>query len=180
MKPPNPEPDCSEAREAIHASLDADLMDAVQRRDLEAHLARCAPCREHAAELRRVQDALRSLPELELPEEALERVWQRTTRSSRLPFRPRLRDLVASAAAVLLVAVVGLWLYEGSAPPGPTDAELERAAREARLVLGVASRALQRSEEVAIRDVLAEEVSPALRRAPIRWPEPSAGERRGS
>lgn len=180
MNPTDHEGGCDEAREAIHASLDADVMDAAQKQELEAHLARCARCRELADELRVVQQGLRSLPELKLPDEVLEKVWDRTTRSRRASLRPRRRDLVAVAAAVLLVAVLGLWLRDGSAPTGPTDAELERAAMQARLVLGVASRALQRTEETAVREVLAEEISPALRRVPIQWPERDARERRGS
>ena len=180
MRPSNGNLPCSEAREAVHVSLDAELMDAALKRRLEAHLAGCTECRAFVAEMRVVQEGLRSLPELQLPDEALEEVWNRTTRARRVRGFPRRWNLAAAAAAVLVVVLAGLWLRNGSAPPGPTDAELERAAAQARLVLGLTSRALQRSERAVLHDVLTDEVSPALRRVPIQWPARRAGERRGS
>ena len=75
--------DCAAAREAVHVSLDAELMDAGLRQPLETHLAECAACREFASEMRMIQGGLRGLPELKLPDEVLERVWDRTTRASR-------------------------------------------------------------------------------------------------
>jgi prophage antirepressor-like protein len=74
----------------------------------------------------------------------------------------------------------GLWLRQESAPAGPSEAEMHQAAREARMVLHLTSRALRKTEAAAFRDVLTDEVSQALRRTPIRWPERSAAERRGS
>ncbi len=73
--------DCAAAREAVHVSLDAELMDAGLRQRLEAHLEGCAACREFASEMRAIQGGLRSLPELKLPDDVLERVWDRTTRA---------------------------------------------------------------------------------------------------
>lgn len=170
---------CTEAREAIHVSLDADLMDAGLKRRLEVHIASCTSCREFAAELGAIQEGLRSLPELPMPDDALEQVWDRTTRSRRASARAWRRNLTA-AAAVIVIALAGLWLRNGSAPPGPTDAELEQAARDARMVLQLTSRALRRTEQAAVGDVLTDEVSQALRRVPIQWPERSAAQRRGS
>jgi hypothetical protein len=170
---------CAEAREAIHLSIDADLMDAGLKRSLETHVSSCADCREFAAEMRAIQGGLRALPELRMPDEALERVWDRTTRSRHASARTWRRNL-AAAAAVIVIALAGLWLRNGSAPPGPTDAELEQAARDARMVLQLTSRALRRTERAAVRDVLTDEVSQALRRVPIQWPDRSAAQRRGS
>ncbi len=170
--------DCASVREAIHAKLDAAPLDTALRERLEAHLAGCSDCRELAQELRRVQQGLRSLPELQLPDDALEQVWSRTTGATRRPaMRPGFR---LAAAAVLVVALGGLWLLREQAPPQPTEAELHQAAAEARLVLQLSSRALRRTEQAAFRDVLTEEISGALRRAPIQWPERSVAERRGS
>jgi anti-sigma factor RsiW len=167
---------CNEAREAIHVSLDADLMDAGLQQRLEAHLAGCARCRELASELRAVQGGLRSLPELKLPDEVLQRVWQRTSRSR----RTRPWYLAAAAAAVVLTVLGGLWLRNGSESTGPTEAELRRAAREARMVLRLTGQALRRTERVAFDDVLTDEVSRALRRMPIQWGERGGAERSGS
>jgi RNA polymerase sigma-70 factor (ECF subfamily) len=167
---------CDAAREWIHQSLDAELMDAATKQRLDDHLSGCAACRERADELRAVQEGLRSLPELKLPDDALEEVWRRTTRSR----RTRPWYLAAAAAAITVLVLGGLWLRNGPQPTGPTDAELEQAAREARLVLQFASRALHRTEQAAFRDILTDEVSTALQRVPIQWPERSAEQRRGS
>lgn len=164
---------CREAHEAIQLALDADMMEAGTRQELDAHLSDCAACREHEAEMRTIQRALRSLPSPELPDAALEQVWDRTTRAKR-PSRtwgPGWRKL-AVAAAVTAVAVVGVLKWDGNVPGEPTETELRRAAHEARAVLGLTSQALRRTEQAAFRDVLVNEVSPALRRVPIDWPEP--------
>ncbi len=163
---------CAEARRAIQVALDADLMEAGERQHMEAHLAECADCREHDSEMRAIQHALRSLSPLELPDQALQEVWARTTRARQRTWGPSWRNLAAVAAAALIVAVVGFMQWDGQVSGVPTDEELRRAASDARVVLGLTSRALRRTEQVAFRDVLADEVSGALRRVPIEWPEP--------
>ena len=171
--------DCGAAREAIHAMLDVDLVDAGPRRSLEAHLFGCSECRELAADLRAVQHGLQRLPEAKLPDEVLEEVWLRTVRAGRRPWaRPRF--FAAAAAAALVLALGGLWLRDELAPGRPSDQELERAAREARIVLRLTSEALHKTEHAAFGDVLAGEVSDALRSVPIRWPEREDAQRRGS
>ena len=165
---------CPEAREAIQVALDADLMEAGERQQLEAHLAECAGCREHEAEMRTIQLALRSLSSSELPDATLREVWDRTTLADETPvprsWGPGWRNL--AAAAVLIVAIGGILQWGGRVPGEPTDEELRRAADEARVVLGLTSQALRKTEQAAFRDVLADEVSSALRRVPIEWPEP--------
>jgi hypothetical protein len=179
MKESNGKLGCTEAREAIHVSLDTDLMDAGLKRHLEVHVSSCTSCRAFASEMRAIQNGLRNLGELRMPDDALEDVWDRTTRLQRAPARAWRRNL-AAAAAVVVIVLAGLWLRNGSAPTGPTDAELEQAAQEARMVLELTSRALRRTEQAAVRDVLTDEVSQALRRVPIQWPARSAAQRRGS
>ncbi len=169
---------CPEAREAIQVALDADMMEAGQRQRLEAHLAKCAGCREHESQMRTIQHALRSLSSPGLSDAALREVWDRTTRADETPAQrswgPGWRNLAAIAAGVLFVAVIGILQWDGRVPGEPTDEELRRAAAEARVVLGLTSRALRKTEQAAFRDVLADEVSGALQRVPIEWPEPGS------
>ena len=167
--------DCAAAQEAIQASLDAELMEAGERQLLDAHLEECAACRDRLAELQAIQRALRGLPSSKLPQAALEEVWEQTTRAPASPQKswgPGWRNVAAVAAAVMIVAVVGIVQWDGNAPGGPTDAELRRAAEEARVVLGLTSRAIRKTEQAAFRNVLAGEVSGSLRRVPIDWPDP--------
>jgi len=172
--------DCAEAREAVHATLDAELVEAGLKQRLESHLSECADCREFAEELRVIQGGLQTLPELELPDEVLEQVWDRTTRARPVRFWSRPRNFAAAAAAVMVLLLGGLWLQREPVTTGPTHEEIRQAAIDARMVLQLTSRALHQTETAAFQDVLTGEVSEALRRAPIRWPERSAAERRGS
>jgi len=172
--------DCAGAREAVHATLDTELVEAGLKQRLELHLSGCTACREFAEELRAIQGGLQSLPELELPDEVLQRVWDRTTRARRAHSWARPRNFAAAAAAVVVLVLGGLWIQREPVPAGPTEAEMRQAAGEARMVLQLTSRALRKTEVAAFRDVLTDEVSEALRRAPIRWPERSVAERRGS
>jgi len=171
---------CAEAREAVQATLDTELVEAGLKQRLEQHLSGCGDCREYAEEMRVVQCGLRSLPELELPDAVLEQVWERTTLATPVRSWSRPRNFAAAAAAVVVLLLGGLWLQREPTPVEPTDQEMRQAAREARMVLQLTSRALRKTEAAAFRDVLTDEVSEALRRAPIRWPERSAAERRGS
>ena len=57
---------------------------------------------------------------------------------------------------------------------------MARAIEEIRMVLGLTARALRDARQAAVEDVLADEVSPALRRVPIRWPGESEKKRRES
>ena len=58
--------------------------------------------------------------------------------------------------------------------------ELEQARLEARRVLEITAVALARSERAAFERVLGGEVSPAIRKIGIQWPEPTAPEDRRS
>ena len=166
---------CEQAIERIHQVLDGDLMDATERQELDGHLSACAGCCKADAELRTIQQALSALPASELPDDALDEVWTRTTKAR---IRPVYYWGVAAAAAVLVIALLGIWQF---GPPGavePTQAELDRAADEARMVLALTARALRKTERAAFKSVLAEEVSPALKSVPIQWPGSPAGRRK--
>jgi hypothetical protein len=174
-----------------------ELMDgpvaAVRRATLDEHLARCADCREVRQGLDTVRTALRALPEIPLPGDALDEVWARTVDAGPadargVAWRPRLAAIAAVAASLLLVALAVRW--SSRLPPQPTvrsvtavepGAErLEQARREARQVLGITAAALARSEQAAFGRVLGDEVSPAIRRIGIHWPERSAPQDRRS
>lgn len=162
---------CRVALQAIHRRLDGEPPAEADERRLDEHLAGCADCRAARAELQAIQDGLRELPPLRMPDDALRAVLDRTVRSDR---RSALRrwglDWRLAAAAVITVGVIGVWYALYPPPSGPSQAELQRAAVEARAVLNLTARALRTAERAATRDVLAGEVSPALRRVPIEWP----------
>lgn len=180
--PPHP-PECERARQWIHHMLDGELTDAAERAGLDRHLEACSACREFQGEMLWLQEGLRSLPAAPLPDEALEQVWDRTVRKNKVvPFRRWRFDwrVAAAAAVIFTVAFLGIrsWQRPGTIAE-PTQAEVARASQELRLVLGLTSDALRKSGVVAIQDVLAQEVSPALQKVPVRWPaDTGAGQRR--
>lgn len=169
--------DCEVARRAIHRRLDGEPLAEADARDLAAHLQRCGACGEFDSDLRAIQSGLREIPLAALPDAALQSVLDRTLSSRHAQTLRFGLDWRLAAAAVVTVAVIGLWQSLYPPAPRPSDVELERAAVETRAVLRLTARALRRAERTATRDVLAGEVSPALRRVPINWPsaEPSAG-----
>ena len=157
---------CEQARATLHELLDGDSVDREQ--EYRDHIAACSGCREADRDLQTIQTELRALPLAALPDTALERVWRDTTRpKGRQVSRRRFRGMdwrPAAAAAALAAVLLGVHFV---GPPDPSEAELNQAAVEARMVLQLTARALRQSEETVIREVLAKEVSPALGRAPI-------------
>jgi len=172
--------ECAVSRETLHDLLDGPV-EAGRRTSLEAHLATCDECREVDDGLEAVRAGLRSLPETPFPAVALRQVWDRTVnaereRASAAPWRPRFVAAAALAASVALVALIISWsrgLPPAAVPaPGRLHAEqIEQVGREARQVLEVTAAALKRSEHAAIERVLGGEVSPAIRKIGIQWPE---------
>ena len=180
---------CSEVREAIHERLDGPIP-ADRQQEVETHLDSCTACRDFRRGLLAVGDTLRSALAFPLPGDVLENVWVRTIRAG-APHRSgptrRLPWWAAAAAAVLVLASLpavmrlarmtsGRWLAEERTNPTAAHdrsdpAALARAGQEARMVLAVTARALRRTERAAYDRVLVGEVSPAVRRIPIRWPE---------
>ena len=183
--PEQPGIGCVRARSSLHRRLDGDALDAAAEAWLAEHLSTCAACRSAADELEALTRALRALPALPLPEPALRAVRRQTVESRRGGWF----DWRAVAAAAVLTAALGGLLYfdRRSSAPGavellarPTEAELARAAAEARYVLGLTAAALNKSERVAVGEVLGQHVGPALSKIPIEWPErPPARGRRG-
>lgn len=187
---------CEEARERIHLVLDGDLMEASLLQQLEAHLADCAECRTAEAELKAARSALRALPQPALPADALEEVWRRTSRtrpqraSARSPFPWRALAAAASLAIVLFTA----WMLSGTTPTRvagpvvppsppiiePTEEEIARAAEQTRMVFRLTASAMRKAKEKAFKDVLADDVSPALQRLPFRLPGGSGPRERES
>jgi anti-sigma factor RsiW len=168
---------CDEARELIQIRLDGELDDAGARR-LEDHIAVCAVCAETAAQMASVAAGLRALRQREAGDDIVEAVLERTMRAPRgaevraglTPFWGRFRWQALAAGATVLAIVAALRLRTGEPPPASfSQAELARGRRDAELVLGIAARALGRTETEVRDRVLAGTVSPALKRLPIRW-----------
>lgn len=167
---------CEQAMEQIHQVLDGDLMDAADRRELDLHIEGCAACGQASAELHAIQRTLRSLDLAAFPDAALETVWDRTTRQRG---GRRIHDWGGLAAAAMLAfALLGVWEVGGPRQAQPTQAQLDAATEQARMVLNLTARALRKTERAAVDRVLADEVSPALKSVPIQWPGSSTTGRR--
>ena len=184
--------ECAEAREVMQELMDGPVA-AVRRAALDEHLARCADCREVRQGLDTVRTGLRALTEIPLPGDALDEVWARTIdarpHESRVAaWTPRLAAIAAVAASLLLVVLAVQW--SSQLPPQPTvrvaktvepeAVRIEQARQDAKRVLEITAVALARSEQVAFERVLGGEVSPAIRRIGIQWPERSAPQDRRS
>jgi anti-sigma factor RsiW len=175
---------CTRAMGFIHERLDGDALDARDAEWLDRHLDTCAECRRALSELEQIQQALRGLDVSPFPEDALDEVWDRTTRSTRRP--PWADWRLVAAAAALVLAVVGVW-YVGFGPVPETevaasqttlsDEELARAEAQARYVLNLTATALRRSERVALEEVMGKTVSPALKKIPLLIPGDSGESR---
>lgn len=170
---------CERARRALQDTLDGTLPPG-EGGPLEAHLEACGECREYRDEILAVREGLLALPEVPLPDDALEEVWSRTLEAGAPAARSARRwGWLAAAAAVLVAALVWLLTPIRPSEPAPTEEELGRAAAETRLVLALTAQAFRRTEDAAVGGVLAGEVSPALHQIPLNWPEgPPPQERR--
>lgn len=161
---------CVEAREIIHEMLDGPTP-AGRASALEAHLEGCEACRLFRDELFLVQRGLRDLPEIAMPDDALEEVWDRTVRGEDrvvvlATWRKNWKHL-ASAAALVLVATIAVWILQPGQPAGPTEKEVEIARAQLEQVLGLTGSAIQRTQTVAVERVIRGNVSPTLQRIPI-------------
>ncbi len=178
---------CETARRLMDDRLDGEI-GPVAIIDLEVHLGGCPACREIVSGLETLASGLSGLPLETMPDEDVDAVLARTigrrtasdpeTMRSRASFR-RPRLVVAAAAAVLATAVVVPLVLRQFVPVEPSTAEVEQAAYEARMVLAVAARAVRSAETVRDR-VIAREVSPALRRVPVRWSQVAFPRRNGA
>jgi anti-sigma factor RsiW len=116
---------CKNAERLLSRYLDHEL-DQVRARQLEDHLARCAGCRQELADLAAATDRLRAL-DAPGPSPFLATRVMAEVRLARRRHRPAWAKLVATAAAVLLVAggaFAGVNLGTGLAGNGGSTDEL--------------------------------------------------------
>jgi predicted anti-sigma-YlaC factor YlaD len=158
---------CARARRDVHRVLDGEVLPLERARDHDAHLASCAECRQAADELGGIVRALAALPQETLPPDALERVRDRARERGRRSWG----GVVRVAASLALVAALAAVWFEDVRDRRADDAELRQAADQVRLVLGIAGRAIERTEDAAIGAVLRDRVSGALDRLPVTWPD---------
>jgi predicted anti-sigma-YlaC factor YlaD len=87
---------CIAARERIHEMLDGPVPSG-RDAELERHLAECEACTAFRNELALVGTALRELPEVAMPDDALDDVWDRTVFADETGgrFMPRARSVAA-------------------------------------------------------------------------------------
>jgi hypothetical protein len=108
---------CHDAREQLSARLD-DALSGPERQALGAHLAMCAECRRELDQLRGTVALLGRVPPIHAPAgfvdrmmaEAYPRAWRR--RLLDLLFMPLRVKLPLEAAAVLLIGVSALYVYQ--------------------------------------------------------------------
>jgi predicted anti-sigma-YlaC factor YlaD len=151
---------CEDVRPLIHDAYDGQPSDAPEFR---SHVASCEACRSFAADLESLSSAFRSLPPSPLPSDALDAVWQRTTRSRHAAFASKWR-LAAAAAFVSVLSAAALYVALAPAPPPkPSAVEIARAEAKAELVLGYTARALGAARAAAADRVVASKISPAVR-----------------
>lgn len=119
---------CDDARELCSALVD-EALTPTERAALDAHLAGCADCRRELERLRATVSLLRAAPPLRAPAGFVDRVleaarptpWYRRV-ASRL-FRPLSVKLPVQAAALILISVVAVYVFQHTPA-------LQQAARE--------------------------------------------------
>jgi hypothetical protein len=108
---------CAEVREFMSALVD-EAVSVAERQAIESHLATCAECRQELAELRETVSLLKRLPPVHAPAGFVDRVVETAYRPSwprRIAdalFRPLRVKLPLEAAAVVLVGVSALYVYQ--------------------------------------------------------------------
>jgi hypothetical protein len=123
---------CAKARELYFGSYDG-IIDEAKRMKLQAHLDRCAGCASFVEEMEGCLGMLKDLPELSPSENfswnLKRRILQEKSRLLRRAGSSYFPDIhwgmkfVASAAAVIVVALVGAWFLLGdhAISPAYTD-----------------------------------------------------------
>lgn len=149
--------DCGQVLGQLESWVDGDL-DGATETALQRHLEECSECRREAGLARAVRQALRDMPEHEMPQHVVDAVLAETrdtgevVRDARLLGRTgarRLQMVLAAAAAALLIVILSpRWRTPSPAP----DLEAQRVAAETRLALAYLGASVQRAErQVAAR-----------------------------
>lgn len=163
---------CEELRRHIHEGLDDGSMGTLPEL-VSSHLATCCACRDFKDDLESLSHALRALPRVPLPPEALDAVWRETIHARPVGFAAPAGFWRLAAAASFVAALSTATLYfvfAPAPPPGPTAVELARAYAQAEMVFGYTARALAATRDATTDRVLASRVSPAVRSANASQP----------
>lgn len=109
---------CKQARRLIHLQLDGELGEA-ERRELDDHLAGCAHCARLAAELGRLEGALREGLAAPVPQADLVAGVRQQVAPTRPARRASWRPYALAAAAVAVAAIVYAVALRPSGPQPP-------------------------------------------------------------
>lgn len=90
--------------ERLYSYLEGEL-EALEKKDFEAHLASCPKCRDAVEKRRHLAEAVRTLPPIEVPADFAQKIMDRI---SPLPAKVTLISWLAAAAAGLATFVVML------------------------------------------------------------------------
>jgi|GEM_PF-2203478 len=127
--------ECRKIRTELSAYLDGELTSAEQAR-VEVHLSECASCRQRLAELRRLEEGITRLPQLEPPPrfvaEVRQKIRARTDERTWVDvmFRPLWLKLPVEVVAVVAVAMSILFAVHRPAEHLPEKETLYTAAIE--------------------------------------------------
>ena len=158
---------CEQVRLELHEAHDRGTPDALPE-TVRTHLATCAACRELGEDLVSLSHALRALPRVPFPPDALDAVWRETVRAkpAAQPANVGFWRFAAAASFVAALGTATLYFVFAPAPHrGPTAVELAKATAEAEMVFGYTARALNATRVATTERVLATKVSPAVRSA---------------
>jgi anti-sigma factor RsiW len=170
---------CEEVQEYL-SEYSERLLDAVNSRNVEAHLASCARCAEAFADLTESHSLIAALPLVEPPDDFARRVMARIHKANqpspwwRRFFVPLPITIPVQATALLLIGVLAVYLIpkekSPNLPVAPLEATSNNAARFAQqtndLALKVPSSLSQNSQESPRSVELAPSKSVTIRVAP--------------
>lgn len=131
---------CSKARELFFGNYDG-LLDETEKMKLQSHLDRCPKCAAFVEEMERSLGLLKKLPEM-APSENFgwnlkRRILQEKSRLMRQAAGPGTIDLrwgmkfAATAAAMVVIALVGSWFLFGDHTGAPGDQRIAERVTDA-------------------------------------------------